>query len=66
MDASEIIANAAGKEVYHTRCIRSWVNDYIMTHKIPYSRRGYHVKVWSFLWDEDIILQVKAYIQEHK
>jgi len=37
-----------------------------MTHKIPYFRQGYYAKVWSFLWNEDIILQVKAYIQEYK
>ncbi|CAG8648603.1 8231_t:CDS:1 [Funneliformis caledonium] len=37
-----------------------------MIHKIPYSRREYHTKIWSFLWDEDIIFQVKAYIREHK
>ncbi|CAG8743854.1 5704_t:CDS:2 [Funneliformis caledonium] len=56
IDTSEIVANAA----------RKGANDYIMTHKILYSCRGYHTKVWSFFWDEDIILQVKAYIQEYK
>ncbi|CAG8683989.1 17238_t:CDS:2 [Funneliformis caledonium] len=65
-NASEIVANVAGKGIYHARCTRSWANNYIMTHKIPYSRQEYHAKVWSFLWDENIILQVKAYIQKHK
>ena len=37
-----------------------------MDHKISYSRREYHVKIWSFLWDEDILLQVKLFVQEHK
>ncbi|CAG8751215.1 17228_t:CDS:2, partial [Funneliformis caledonium] len=51
MNTSEIVANAAGKGVYHTRCIHSWANDYIMTHKIPYSRRGYHAKMPIFSGD---------------
>ena len=66
MDASNIVADAAGKGVYHARCIHSWAHEYVMTHQIPYSRRGHHAKIWSFLWDEDILLQVKSYIREHK
>ncbi|CAG8607258.1 17279_t:CDS:2 [Cetraspora pellucida] len=60
--ASKIIADAAGKGVYHAKCIRSWAHDYVMTRQIPYSRRGHHAKTWSFLWDEDILLQIKSYV----
>ena len=63
MNASEIVSNAAGKGTYHARCIRSWAHEYVMSHQIPYSRRGHHA---SFLWDEDILLQVKSYVREHK
>jgi hypothetical protein len=66
MNASKIVSNVAGKRVYHARCIRSWAHKYVMTHQIPYFRRGHHAKIWSFLWDEDILLQVKSYIREHK
>ncbi|CAG8466374.1 16873_t:CDS:2 [Dentiscutata erythropus] len=66
MEASKIIADAAGKEVYHARCIRSWAHEYVMAHQIPYSCRGHHTKTWSFLWDEDILLQIKSYVQENK
>ena len=66
IDASNIVADAAGKGVYHARCIRSWAHEYVVNHQIPYSRRGHHAKIWSFLWDEDILLQVKSYIREHK
>ncbi|CAG8513371.1 1730_t:CDS:2, partial [Diversispora eburnea] len=31
-----------------------------------YSRCGHHAKISSFLWNEDILLQVKSYIREHK
>ncbi|CAG8714184.1 5491_t:CDS:2, partial [Dentiscutata heterogama] len=54
------------KGVYHARCIRSWAHEYVMACQIPYSRRGYHTKTWSFLWDEDILLQIRSYIQENK
>ncbi|CAG8830034.1 12653_t:CDS:2, partial [Cetraspora pellucida] len=64
--ASKIIADAAGKGVYHAKCIRFWAYDYVMTCQIPYSRRGHHAKTWSFLWDEDILLQIKSYVQENK
>ncbi|CAG8822955.1 12970_t:CDS:2, partial [Cetraspora pellucida] len=64
--ASKIIADAAGKGIYHAKCIRSWAHDYVMTHQIPYSRRGHHAKTWSFLWDEDILLQIKSYVRENK
>ncbi|CAG8702261.1 149_t:CDS:2, partial [Racocetra fulgida] len=63
---SKIIADAAGKGVYHAKCIRSWAHDYVMTRQIPYSRRGHHAKTWSFLWDEDILLQIKSYVRENK
>ncbi|CAG8718221.1 13358_t:CDS:2 [Rhizophagus irregularis] len=66
MNASEIVSNTAGKGVYHARCIRSWAHEYVMSRQIPYSRREHHAKIWSFLWDEDILLQVKSYIREHK
>ncbi|CAB4416861.1 unnamed protein product [Rhizophagus irregularis] len=66
MNASEIVSNTAGKGVYHARCIRSWAHEYVMSCQIPYSRWGHHAKIWSFLWDEGILLQVKSYIREHK
>lgn len=53
MEASDIVANATGKGVYHARCIRSWAYEYVITRLIPYSRRGHHAKIWSFLWDEE-------------
>ncbi|CAG8579705.1 5969_t:CDS:2, partial [Funneliformis caledonium] len=40
-------------------------HDYVTTHQISYSHRG-HAKIWSFLWDENILLQVKSYVREHK
>ncbi len=66
MKVSEIIADVAEKGTYHAKCIRSWAREYIMDHKIPYSRQGHHAKIWSFLWDEDILLQVKSFVREHK
>ncbi|CAG8800530.1 2173_t:CDS:1, partial [Dentiscutata erythropus] len=66
MEASKIIADAAGKGVYHARYIRSWVHEYVIARQIPYSHRGHHTKTWSFLWDEDILFQIKSYVQENK
>ncbi|CAG8459152.1 22040_t:CDS:2 [Dentiscutata erythropus] len=66
MEANKIIADVAGKGVYHAKYIRFWAHEYIMTHQIPYSCRGHHAKTWSFLWDEDILLQIKSYIRENK
>ncbi|RIA79587.1 hypothetical protein C1645_840337 [Glomus cerebriforme] len=66
MNASDVVSNAAGKGVYHSKCIHSWAHEYVMSHQIPYSRRGHHAKTWSFLWDEDILLQVNSYVREHK
>ncbi|CAG8630199.1 6637_t:CDS:2 [Cetraspora pellucida] len=61
IEASKIVADVAGKGVYHARCIRSWSHEYVMTHQIPYLHREHHIKTWSFLWDEDILLQIKSF-----
>ncbi|CAG8766003.1 9110_t:CDS:1, partial [Funneliformis caledonium] len=42
------------------------IHDYVTTHQISYSRREHHAKIWSFLWDENILLQVKSYVRKHK
>jgi len=49
MNASKVVVNAVGKGIYHARCIRSWAHEYVITRQIPYSRRGHHAKVLSFL-----------------
>ncbi|CAG8849294.1 21914_t:CDS:1, partial [Racocetra persica] len=53
IEASIIVAEAAGKGVYHARCIRAWAINYIKNGEFPISRQGKHPKTWSFLWDDD-------------
>ncbi|CAG8610504.1 4496_t:CDS:2, partial [Funneliformis caledonium] len=64
--ASNIVTDVVGKGIYHARCVRSWAHDYVTTHQIPYSCRRHHAKIWSFLWDKNILLQVKSYVRKHK
>jgi hypothetical protein len=49
MNASKIVSNTAGKEVYHTRCIHFWAHEYVMSRQIPYFCQEHHTKIWSFL-----------------
>ncbi|CAG8642861.1 11674_t:CDS:2, partial [Diversispora eburnea] len=45
IDASKVVTNAAGKGVYHAKCICSWTHEYIKTCQIPYSHHGHHAKI---------------------
>ncbi|CAG8806511.1 6409_t:CDS:1 [Racocetra persica] len=61
VEASMIVAEAAGKGVYHACCIRAWATNYIQNGAIPISRQGKYPKTWSFLWDKDIVMQISSF-----
>ncbi|CAG8457140.1 15938_t:CDS:2, partial [Dentiscutata heterogama] len=66
VEASIIVAEAARKGAYHARCIRSWTINYILNRTILISRQGKHPKTWSFLWDDDILIQIKSFLRSNK
>lgn len=66
VEASVIVAEAAGKGRYRARAIRTWTNNYMKSGSIPISLQGKHVKTWSFLWDDDILVQIKSFLRSEK
>ncbi|CAG8796268.1 19209_t:CDS:2, partial [Dentiscutata erythropus] len=47
--ASIIVAEAAGKGVYHACCIRAWTVNYVKNGEFPSLRQGKHSKTWNEL-----------------
>ncbi|CAG8699705.1 7372_t:CDS:2, partial [Dentiscutata heterogama] len=66
IEASIIVAEAARKGVYHARCIHAWAINYIKNSEFSISRQGKHPKTWSFLWDDDVLIQIKSFLQSNK
>ncbi|CAG8765170.1 6698_t:CDS:2, partial [Dentiscutata heterogama] len=66
IEASIIVAEAAGKGVYHAHCIRAWAVNYIKNGEFPISRQENHPKTWSFLWDDDVLIQIKSFLRSNK
>ncbi|CAG8519646.1 23557_t:CDS:2, partial [Racocetra persica] len=66
VEASTIVAKAARKGVYHACCIHAWATNYIQNGAILISKQGKYPKTWSFLWDEDILIQIKSFLRSNK
>ncbi|CAG8634246.1 16760_t:CDS:2, partial [Dentiscutata heterogama] len=66
VEASTIIAEAARKSVYYAHYIYAWPTNYIQNGAILISKQGKHPKTWSFLWDDDILIQIKSFFQSNK
>jgi hypothetical protein len=64
--ASLCIAQQLNKGPYFARCLRVWEKLVKNGEKIPISKRGKHCKIRSLLDDEDVQMQITAYLRENK
>jgi len=66
MEASLFVAQQLGKNKYFARQLREWTCMLTQKQEIPISMRGKHVKVKSFLDDEDIRHEIINYLRINK
>ncbi|CAG8645860.1 30914_t:CDS:2, partial [Racocetra persica] len=64
--ASVTVAKATGKNIYRARSIRAWTSNYLQNGTLPVSRQGKHPKTWGFLWDDNVLLQIKSFLRLNK
>ena len=66
-EASERAAEAQGFAAqWGGRQVHSWANLWIKDRKLPESRRGRHIKVFSLLEDPNISAKLRSYVRSNK
>ena len=67
IEASERAAEAQGFAArWGGRQVRSWAEMWITHRKLPESKRGKHVKLFSLLGDPDICAELRSYVRSNK
>ncbi|KAF9642133.1 hypothetical protein BDM02DRAFT_3106013 [Thelephora ganbajun] len=67
IEASERAAEAQGFATqWGGRQVRSWAELWIKDRKLPKSRRGKHIKLFTLLEDPDIHAELRSYIRSNK
>jgi hypothetical protein len=67
IEASEWAAEAQGFAAqWGGQQIRSWTNLWITDRKLPGSRRGRHIKLFTLLEDPDICAELRSYVRSNK
>ncbi|CAG8699263.1 13331_t:CDS:2, partial [Cetraspora pellucida] len=66
MKAAKAVSDALGQKPHYAKNLRAWTNNYIKFRTILITRRGLHIKTITFLWDEDIVSQIKSFIRSNK
>jgi hypothetical protein len=64
--ASLCVTRQLNKGPYFARCLRVWEKLVKNGENIPISKRGKHCKIQSLLDDEDVQMQIAAYLRENK
>jgi predicted transcriptional regulator len=65
--ASQIAAEAFGfSPNWGARLVRGWARDWIETRDLPESQIGRHVKAYSLLQDNDVRMDMRAYLRSNK
>ena len=66
-DASECAAEAQGfAPQWGGRQVRSWSKLWIAVRKLPESRRGRHIKLFTLLEDPNICAELRSYVRSNK